>query len=319
MDRKTALYILGLPTTADTATIKKRYRELIKKVHPDIKNGDAQLFIVIQETYQFLLEHKTDYSMFEKENIVNKKRREAREKEKAETSNDNVSKNKEEKNKTRIHVDNMPECEEVEDEHMSQNTDNKHINEKGTYKIKVQTIDKNKNRKNAINTNSKKNLQEPSDKNEENTESISYEEIIKNYSIEFSVKDLQEIAATDTLSKFYEINNRFYELVFTSGDVFYNINKKFYLKDTLIVKYGGQTKQYIIKEEISNFINTALTIDMPQGKYNVVFEFGNNKKTVFVNKKKKNFEKVIAIGNGFDSVYNDLLDLDTIMLKIILK
>jgi DnaJ-domain-containing protein 1 len=52
-----ALQVLGLPPQTDTKTIKTRYRELVKKYHPD-KNPDnpkaAERFKIIAEAYMIL-------------------------------------------------------------------------------------------------------------------------------------------------------------------------------------------------------------------------------------------------------------------------
>jgi len=46
--------ILGVPPNATDAEIKKAYRELAKKYHPDT-GGDAARFIELMETYKQLL------------------------------------------------------------------------------------------------------------------------------------------------------------------------------------------------------------------------------------------------------------------------
>ncbi len=52
-----AMQVLGLPPQTDTKTIKSRYRELVKKYHPD-KNPDnpkaAERFKIIAEAYMVL-------------------------------------------------------------------------------------------------------------------------------------------------------------------------------------------------------------------------------------------------------------------------
>lgn len=45
---------LGLPAHADEVSVKKRFRELAKKYHPD-SGGDAQMFIELMNNYKALL------------------------------------------------------------------------------------------------------------------------------------------------------------------------------------------------------------------------------------------------------------------------
>jgi curved DNA-binding protein CbpA len=57
--QKTHYEILGLPKTASTAEIKKRYRELARKYHPDVardKASAAKTFVAITESYRTLLD-----------------------------------------------------------------------------------------------------------------------------------------------------------------------------------------------------------------------------------------------------------------------
>ena len=52
-------YILGLPNTATTEEIRKAYRKLSTKFHPDKNNGDKffeELFKEIKEAHDFLIE-----------------------------------------------------------------------------------------------------------------------------------------------------------------------------------------------------------------------------------------------------------------------
>ena len=46
---------LGLPYDADLAAVKKRFRELAKKYHPDA-GGDPEDFIALAEDYRELVE-----------------------------------------------------------------------------------------------------------------------------------------------------------------------------------------------------------------------------------------------------------------------
>jgi DnaJ-class molecular chaperone len=46
---------LGLPYDADKNTIKKRFRELAKKYHPDT-GGDSMKFIQLMESYRKLVD-----------------------------------------------------------------------------------------------------------------------------------------------------------------------------------------------------------------------------------------------------------------------
>jgi len=46
--------IFGLPETASTVEIKRRYRQLVLKYHPDKMGGNQQKFLEIQEAYEYL-------------------------------------------------------------------------------------------------------------------------------------------------------------------------------------------------------------------------------------------------------------------------
>ena len=46
---------LDLPSVADEASVKKRFRELAKKYHPDV-GGEAVKFISLMQTYRKLIE-----------------------------------------------------------------------------------------------------------------------------------------------------------------------------------------------------------------------------------------------------------------------
>lgn len=45
---------LGVPSDASEAEIKKAYRDLVKKAHPDIDSGDAARFRAVREAYETL-------------------------------------------------------------------------------------------------------------------------------------------------------------------------------------------------------------------------------------------------------------------------
>ena len=50
--------VLGVDKNADDATIKKAYRKLAKKYHPDINKdpGATEMFTKVNEAYEFLTE-----------------------------------------------------------------------------------------------------------------------------------------------------------------------------------------------------------------------------------------------------------------------
>lgn len=54
LERQQALSVLGLPPTATTQQIKRRYRVLAKKHHPD-RGGDRQQMMRIIAAYEFLM------------------------------------------------------------------------------------------------------------------------------------------------------------------------------------------------------------------------------------------------------------------------
>lgn len=61
-------YILGIPTDANTEEIKKAYRKLSLKFHPDKNNGDdffSERFKEIQEAYEILKDNnkRTNYDL----------------------------------------------------------------------------------------------------------------------------------------------------------------------------------------------------------------------------------------------------------------
>jgi hypothetical protein len=51
------LSLMGLPPTAGSDDIKKRFRELAKKYHPDV-GGDSRLFIELVDVYNQLIERQ---------------------------------------------------------------------------------------------------------------------------------------------------------------------------------------------------------------------------------------------------------------------
>jgi curved DNA-binding protein CbpA len=46
--------VLGLSPTATQDTIKRRYRELVRTIHPDVNQGSAEQFRLVTESYQVL-------------------------------------------------------------------------------------------------------------------------------------------------------------------------------------------------------------------------------------------------------------------------
>ena len=56
MAEKNYYEIFNVPMNADTSEIKKAYRKLAKKFHPDINKdpGSDELFMMIQEAYETL-------------------------------------------------------------------------------------------------------------------------------------------------------------------------------------------------------------------------------------------------------------------------
>lgn len=51
--------VFGLPETASQADIKRRYRQLVMRYHPDKQGGDQRKFIEIKEAYEYLSGRKT--------------------------------------------------------------------------------------------------------------------------------------------------------------------------------------------------------------------------------------------------------------------
>ena len=60
MNRNTALHILELNNEATDEEIKKKYKKLALKFHPDKNNGLDQKFKEISKAYEFLLNHNQD-------------------------------------------------------------------------------------------------------------------------------------------------------------------------------------------------------------------------------------------------------------------
>lgn len=50
--------LFGLPETATQAEIKRKYRELAMRYHPDKNNGDERKFIEVKEAYEYLTGRK---------------------------------------------------------------------------------------------------------------------------------------------------------------------------------------------------------------------------------------------------------------------
>ncbi|KAG0165066.1 hypothetical protein DFQ28_009091 [Apophysomyces sp. BC1034] len=55
--RQSPYEILSLPRDASHATIKKRYYELAKSLHPDAQNGDLNKFREVVQAYEFLIDN----------------------------------------------------------------------------------------------------------------------------------------------------------------------------------------------------------------------------------------------------------------------
>jgi DnaJ-class molecular chaperone len=58
--------ILDIDTNASTEEIKKRYIELAKKVHPDQKDGNSDLFQLVSKAYEVLInkEMRKEYDLY---------------------------------------------------------------------------------------------------------------------------------------------------------------------------------------------------------------------------------------------------------------
>lgn len=71
MEEKNYYEIFNIPMNADSSEIKKAYRNLAKKFHPDLNKhtGSDELFMVIQEAYETLSDENTRK---EYDKIINK-------------------------------------------------------------------------------------------------------------------------------------------------------------------------------------------------------------------------------------------------------
>ncbi len=59
VQRQQALAVLGLPPTATAQQIKRRYRALAKRYHPD-RGGDQRQMQRIIAAYEFLMKERTN-------------------------------------------------------------------------------------------------------------------------------------------------------------------------------------------------------------------------------------------------------------------
>ena len=59
LERQQALNVLGLPANASRQQIKRRYRSLAKKYHPD-RGGDRQQMMRIIAAYELLMKDKPE-------------------------------------------------------------------------------------------------------------------------------------------------------------------------------------------------------------------------------------------------------------------
>lgn len=55
-------FLLGVQPWADEGEIKGAYREVSKRVHPDGSFPDAELFILVNQAYRILTEHREEYN-----------------------------------------------------------------------------------------------------------------------------------------------------------------------------------------------------------------------------------------------------------------
>lgn len=59
MDLQKAYSILGLSSDASEEEVKKSYRSLVKKYHPDRSQGNEAKFMEVQKAYEYLKENKS--------------------------------------------------------------------------------------------------------------------------------------------------------------------------------------------------------------------------------------------------------------------
>lgn len=52
--------VLGLPETASQSEIRRKYRQLVMRYHPDKSDGSQEMFITITEAYEYLTGKKKD-------------------------------------------------------------------------------------------------------------------------------------------------------------------------------------------------------------------------------------------------------------------
>lgn len=62
---------LDLHSFADILTVKKQYRKLANKYHPDKLAGNTDKFIELKESYDFLVDNKDDYDLVLANHIYN--------------------------------------------------------------------------------------------------------------------------------------------------------------------------------------------------------------------------------------------------------
>jgi len=61
---ESARKLLGLPNEASVKEIKKRFKELAKKVHPDLNQEEQEIsFIKLYQAYQFLLDYADSFPL----------------------------------------------------------------------------------------------------------------------------------------------------------------------------------------------------------------------------------------------------------------
>lgn len=78
-DFEKALYSLEIVSKASITEIKNKYQKLSKEYHPDMKNGDNEKFLEINEAYKVVSEYmknfrfKLDEEEFYEQNPFSKK------------------------------------------------------------------------------------------------------------------------------------------------------------------------------------------------------------------------------------------------------